>query len=693
MKYIYKLGVYITLSTIAFACVDDELVKDTSNPSGNFNIESFSEGYSVAFDVSLDPMNGDSYTRAEDITDLEIEEWENHLDAQEFRVLFFDSKDRFLFESRSRWFTQIETGNGSGKWRVGIPIFQYLSDNYDPNISEREDYWMDDSYNWERIIEIMKSEPFKIAIMANRPSSITIPSISDWNTAIKDKNFGKNGPFWGPKNSVASYNDPDHVEDGMIKRVFDLHHTQFDPIYYSKSTGNGGGWIYDFIMDFWEDETEDGSKAVLPHMGAVSSWLNSKRYRTISTSSNNFWFYRLPKDRSQGVLSATEKSQNSCNEFFPNFVDEVQYIPMYGIQRFEPLKTWVQGTTYNLSQQTGSQTGDYTYKGISLLRSVVKLELRIPMYEEMNNGTLQKVIVNNKWAQILGNNFMARCEPMDVWSPTDSIWSNSHERDCEWLRIKEYGLYAIDDGNTFGDDYRKRLSWFYGAWKEQGWKYLQTQGNLTGPSLTPVTETPTTSYPRIFNPITQRLTCSFITDCYLPIIPDNTGIDTDGDGWLDPKPSKRNYHRWVVYCGEKNINDPNTLNDIYSQGIMNYFRIEITRNNTNTKVYNFPILDYSKKDNNPFFEKESYMIDSKGITNLGYNSDLWSSTKTDNEKYDYKLKRLYKNDNIKNYKDYFPYPLLRNHHYRLTVSFKDGDDINVMIENGEQRTVGDILFK
>ena len=49
-------------------------------------------------------------------------------------------------------------------------------------------------------------------------------------------------------------------------------------------------------------------------------------------------------------------------------------------------------------------------------------------------------------------------------------------------------------------------------------------------------------------------------------------------------------------------------------------------------------------------------------------------------------------DYINNYKEIFPYPLLRNHLYRLTVSFGNGDDIDVKVIDGEKRVVGGIEF-
>ena len=365
------------------------------------------------------------------------------------------------------------------------------------------------------------------------------------------------------------------------------------------------------------------------------------------------YYYKLPKAvKFQGSPVEDE------NGIRPEL--EEQYIPMYGIQLFDALTDWKKGTTYYLSEQSGSQTGEYDYKSISLLRSVVKLELRIPK----TTATGQAVEVDNDWAQICANNFMARCEPMDVSTPTDQIWKADHIKDCEWNDIRNHGLYA----GTEKVDCKDQLSWFFGAWLDKeniGWNWNNAKPKNFA------SEKEGEKYPKIFNPITQRLQLAFITDCYLP---------TD------------DYHRWIVYCGERNMNDPHNTGDVTTTGYISTFRVQvgikISNQVTNYYIYHLPITDYSPSDNtkNPIedFMCQEVTKDSE-IREISSYPKYLDANEAANNYY-----KIVQND--KNNKHY-PYPLLRNHHYRLTVTIGgNGDDVDVQVVDGEKRTVGGIEF-
>lgn len=679
MKYIYNQIAFISLAMMLGSCTDDPLIESSSS-APDFNIEKFSDGYSIAFDVTLDELGGGMNTRA-DINDLELSLWENMLKPEEFRILFFDQNDNFLFESKTRYFAEQEAKNGKITYRVGVPVFQYVSDGYN-DTGSNEGIPLNEEYNWERIVDLMKTNRFKIAILANRPEKAEVPELSDWpagdtsNNIYTDKNsdeykfwmalksdFAENGPFWTPVNSIAT--DADKRE--TVATVLDLHHCQFDPLYFGKSYGNNGykngnGW-YDFILDFNHKKTiewDGGSKTDnIPFMGAISSWISLKRTRTVGT--RTLRYYRLPLDR---VVS----KDHEANEV--DALDDPQYIPMYGIQEFDPIPEWTKGTTFNVSQQTASQVGYYGYKNIFLLRSVVKLELRIPMY----NKSGQYVDVDNKWAQLLLNNYMARCEPMDVSTPTDQIWKDNHGSDCEWTRIRDHGLFCTTDVSGAGA-FKKKLGWYYGVWKEQGWKFEGYGITLNDIVLKPK-ENPDAN-PRIFNPITQRLQTSLITDCYLPI----EVFNSDGS-----RNKTQSYHRWVIYCGERNMNDFNKLGDGTSYGYIACFRMKATINNTSYTYY-LPILDYNHYDtkiNNKENPLKSYlkMTSATAINEVASVPNEWNNYCNDIR------------DNCKDiaYKNFYPFPLLRNHFYRLTVAFGDNDDINVHLINSEQRNVTGIQF-
>lgn len=133
-------------------------------------------------------------------------------------------------------------------------------------------------------------------------------------------------------------------------------------------------------------------------------------------------------------------------------------IPMYGVQDFPALKNWQEGSTYNLSGE--SDTDDNSEKNIYLLRSVAKIEVYLP----------QKPIE----IKIHNINRSARCEPMDVFTPTNKIWlkedefidhtsqliddNNDLNSLCEWYRIGNHGLYSTSSSK---DNW---LPWFYSSW-------------------------------------------------------------------------------------------------------------------------------------------------------------------------------------------------------------------------------------
>lgn len=734
---------YFYLSLLAclilpVACVDDPLIENKP-VGGDMNIKEFSDGYSLSFNVTLDRLGGTAATRAETSDDYELEEVENYLDAEEFRVLFFTENDEFLFESKSRWFTETEGSAGNKAWRIGIPIFQYLSDEYGQNGDDDKGDKLDsdETYNWEAIVEYLKEHKFKVAILANRPARIKVPEINDFDTnlAEKIKNgrrksaeelkelFGDVGPFWGPYNSILAKtdhptdkDDPDFQKKGVMT-VMDLQHCQYDPIYDAKNQ-NGTKGVYDDIVKWVDDpRVSPEGKEKVPYMGSTISWLgDEKRYISSTgtiyteneyinrgtTSINARSFYRLPIDKLGKEVEGDSKHRIN--------------IPMYGIQEFDAIPNWTKGTTFNMSTQTASQEKDYHYKSISLLRSVVKLELRIPMYD--NNGALVEVDLN--YAQLLLNNYMCRTEPMDVSTPTNEIWKSDHS-ECEWIRIKKYGPFISNKvGLTDGTpNFKKRMSWFYGIWKSLGWDF---NGNTE--VLEYIDSKADNPYPRIFNPIVQRLQVAFISNNFLPIgIPredfisdkwkNNPGLwksnEAADKAFLDkeltldkipddlakaktkyPNNTTGFYYRWVIYCGERNINDANALGSITegsSRGFIPMFKVSV-----NKKIYLLPFAEYSEKtmatgtplatllnsSNTTSAGKENY--DGYGIDTDGSRSKI-NGVPTPTNNYCQAV------GNLEPGNDKQPYPLLRNHFYRITLKFENNGNLSFQVLNPDVRDV------
>ncbi|MCH5177135.1 MAG: hypothetical protein J1F25_03850, partial [Prevotellaceae bacterium] len=162
LKYIISLMLVACFAITSCSDPDIDLpAADDDELSSPF--ENSPEGPSLGITITLDDMGG----RAADPNDP-LWEYENYVDLEKIRVLFFDSKDDFLFESRSRWVKQIEHSYNNSRWYMSVPFFTY---------GDEEDW------DWERIKKAMTSGPFKIAILANRPAWEWAPNF-DNNTGL-----------------------------------------------------------------------------------------------------------------------------------------------------------------------------------------------------------------------------------------------------------------------------------------------------------------------------------------------------------------------------------------------------------------------------------------------------------------------------------------------------------------------------
>ena len=586
------------------------------------------DGYSLALNVTLDKMGGMSATRADADDYNPMEEVENYVNPEKFRVLFFDSQYRFLFESKSRWVKLLSQDADKTSWFVSIPIFSYGNDvKYD--------------WPWEQIRKELTTKDsdvdpqkdcFYIAILANRPTIECFPDLD--NTMKGTKNFDNAGPHWELKNT-AGYAE-EKKDYSNVKSVFDLHHCQWDPIYTSKNNkdvGKGQTGYYEIVMGIDpKPETVDGIKKEFL-MGATSCWVDHGPTMTDDGVKDGF-----------GNRTAIHPSKD-----YP--------IPMYGIQRFTkiPADFWTTGTPFNLSEIPDVENNKGVYKdyaNISLLRSVVKLELRIPIKYRQP-----------KYVCLTYSNIYARCEPMDVWTPTDLLWKD-HDNGCEWKTIWEHDLLSRNqnDAGTSKLDYWNRLWWFYGAWmdtnpatNEPWWNFNTDKSQGSGFSTTGKVNS---GCPRIFNPCIQR----------------NQRVDCTNAMVEDDK-----YYHYVVYTGERNVNDPSDLSAINKHGTTIYWYVsfdsddslpynidgsafsipigDYTYRNINTAAAENPLIEVAQTENTPFLKEET----KNGQTVINTNEFLQKT---------YQLK--VQNGTID--KKYRPYPLLRNHVYTLTLGSTDGTD-------------------
>lgn len=269
-------------------------------------------------------------------------------------------------------------------------------------------------------------------------------------------------------------------------------------------------------------------------------------------------------------------------------------IPMYGVQEYLPLKDWEEGSTLNLS-------GD---KSISLIRSLAKVEVFLPIISGQPSHVMMRSM-----------NRSSRCEPVDVETPTNTLWKNHDNissEQCEWFDIQNYGPNfdeTITGESTPSNQFKNYLSWFFGTWKGKA------KTNFSGISV------PTTySYPHLFNPHVNR--SDFCNLLYAGVV--------------------GNYYKYVIYMPDKAIDDPNSVglrNAIPKVPHIEY-RIEAdqhTENLDDNKCYRLYFTDYSNP-NNPYI-----------------NSSL-------SETGDYETVLEKKKANLK-----YLWPIVRNHVYQFYV--------------------------
>lgn len=579
------------------SCEDVELIEEDSSVS---LLEDYQKEYTLNLAVTLDNMGG----TARDILDP-MEEIENYISPEKFRVLFFDDKDKFLFESKSRRVKKLSTNTDHSEWLVSVPFYDSGNDT---------EY----SWEWDTIREALTKKRFKVAILANRPEIECYPDLTN-NNLGPSKNFDNSGPKW-------------KREDRGKKDIFDLHHCQWDPIYTDKGRKNRDGkeGFYEFIMERNLNEPDPLKQL---EMGATSCWVD---HGPTLTDDGKQYDYGGKQPR---------RRWRHPTQDYP--------IPMYGVQVFEPVTNWVKGTPFNLSDILRGGNKDYAYKSISLLRSVVKLELLIP--KTLNGVNVAKPTYISLWY----SNIYARCEPMNVWDPTEDIWEDDHDNDCEWKYIMNYGALATSSsptGTATSNDnsfyaYRQVLSWFYGAWRDKGWSF-GTLGKSSNTYDKATLSTSTTPYPKVFNTCIQRNQIVMLDE-----LTDVNSKYNDG------------YYHYIVYTGERNVNDPSDLHNIGDENsgkpTVIYWMFNIGKD-----LYSLPIRDYS-----------TYNAGLKQ-TNV-FNPDKPVEPSNTVGAYE-KLVR----SNPKN-KNYMPWPLIRNHVYRMTLTASRADDgeVPVRIEDLSSKSI------
>lgn len=448
MKRLYQYIIVLLIvccATVTLNSCADEVILPAAPSEEEYNPRD--DAYTLNFVVTVDEMGSRStYNKSDD--PVEITKWENYIDLERFRVLFFGEDDKFLFESKNRWVKQINASDNFSSWYVSVPLGAFGNDSYGEG----------QEYDWDAIRTYLTTHRFKIAILANRPAQLLYPGFIDSELSLEDGVFDNDGPYWGP-------------DQAGVRTLFDLHHYQYDIIYTDKGEHGikSGSSYYDFVMDDIDTDR--------PKMGAAINWVsfdNGDTDKTLLSGTNYMRNIKMP----------------SANH----------PIPMYGVQIFDhiPPEAWKKGTPFDISNLPVEAFPDakYDYQSISLLRCCVRLDLKIP--KSVMSGK-QPVHVS-----LWYSNIYSRTEPMDNWTPTDQLWNqdgfNHSDSNCELQRLIDYGPVVTNSSPGNGTTkalYQQRLKWFYGAWLDKGWDFYTIDGGKSVP-------TETIKYPRIFNACIQR---------------------------------------------------------------------------------------------------------------------------------------------------------------------------------------------
>lgn len=312
------------------------------------------------------------------------------------------------------------------------------------------------------------------------------------------------------------------------------------------------------------------------------------------------------------------------------YVSSLNPIPMYGIQEYQSLGNyWKKGTLFNLSNFNRiSSTDSYDSKDVAMLRSVAKVELKIPQNFNAHHVYLR---CQNRYS---------RNEPVDIITPTDQIWvddvNGSHNKRCEWFNIRFHDTFYSKNSET--DHYRNKLAWYYGTWSTDGKKVgdMEIYSDWLTETDDNGNQVPV-EFPHIMNPLIDR--SDFTEFIY-------TGT---ADGIYD---------RYVLYVPEKFTTDPNSvkLGINLEQESPKVMHVEFRRGEDPSGYYHEDPYD-NIDDNN------HYRI---YFTDKGYNSGLVPDL---SYKQDGKVSQTWENyyeqneENMKNH-----WPIMRNHVYSITVA-------------------------
>lgn len=353
---------------------------------------------------------------------------------------------------------------------------------------------------------------------------------------------------------------------------------------------------------------------------------------------------------------------------------ENQYIPMYGIQSFPALAPfWEEGTLFdltNFNNLTGADFNNYS-STVPLLRSVAKVELRIPTSLNAEHVYLRSLNRKGRW------------EPLNVFTDTYDIWKDhdidnkfNHSKECEWFSIRYHKTFFegkdYQAASQFAD-YKKKLAWYYADWAIakpetedgvevsslwlddvkvpelnycddnglRGWTHdvYHSKANFDGSIDNP-------GYPRVMNALIDRSDfCEFLY----------AGVDGI-------------YDRYVLYVPEKYVDDPNDVGEdekmLSSDPKVCHIEFRLEEDD-----------DFNLDDNKCYriYFIENGFNEEMEIPNLSNNAHTWE------EMYEQSVGNLQKH-----------WPIMRDHCYSFTVKDVNNNMVIVKLEVLPWRKIDDI---
>ena len=288
-------------------------------------------------------------------------------------------------------------------------------------------------------------------------------------------------------------------------------------------------------------------------------------------------------------------------------------IPMYGIQDFDAIgEYWQPGLLFNLSQFNNAMKEGYSYRNVSLLRSLARVEVILP-----------KSIFKREPTHVFlrSMNRSARITPVDFFTPTDIIWngfdmtkdsdirrynnysSNLIEQDIlkacsggvdgEIENIMQYGpIYVGSNVNTEQTEYeqmteyRRATSWPFGIWEQQ-WNWNWNRIGSDDSSDAPRSEYSVDWYDT-YKPGQTRAHTGQTVPPYPHVL--HPRISRSDYARFTKIDDPDNYH-YLIYVPEKNITDADNPGNVADRPKIVHVEIRFNGGrditNTDNQVENF----------------------------------------------------------------------------------------------------------